>query len=87
MESIYKEPHKLKKFDFGKLSDSVTTETEDYNDPAGLKNKKFNLKNLDFTDEKNEFDPVQTDTTDSKYLFDNEDAIVVNLKGKKKNNN
>ena len=41
---------------------------------------------MDFTDERNEFDPVQTDTTDSKYLFDNEDAIVVNLKKGKKNN-
>ena len=86
LESKYKEPQKMKTFDFGRLSDSVTTETEDYNDPAGLRNKKFDLKNLDFTDERNEFDPVQTDTTDSKYLFDNEDAIVVNFKKGKKNN-
>ena len=86
LESKYKEPQKMKTFDFGRLSDSVTTETEDYNDPAGLRNKKFDLKNLDFTDERNEFDPVQTDTTDSKYLFDNEDAIVVNFKKRKKEN-
>ena len=31
----------------------------------------------------NEIDPIQTDTTDSKYLFNNSDAIVVNLKKKK----
>ena len=86
LESKYKEPQKLKNFDFGRFSDSVTTATEDYDDPAGLRNKKFDLKNLDFTDERNEFDPVQTDTTDSKYLFDNEDAIVVNFKKGKKNN-
>ena len=45
--------------------------------------EKFNPKKLNFLDDRNEFDPVQIDTTDSKYLFDNEDAIVVNLKKKK----
>jgi hypothetical protein len=79
LESKYKEPQKVKKYDFGKFSDGVTTETEDTENGK----KKFDFKNLDFMDERNEFDPVQTDTTDSKYLFDNEDAIVVNLKGKK----
>ena len=87
LESKYKEPQKTKNYDFGRFSDNVTTATEDYNDPAGLANKKFDLKNINFMDARDEFDPVQTDTTDSKYLFDNEDAIVVNLKGKKKNNN
>ncbi len=82
LESKYKEPKKIKTFDFGKYSDGVTTSTEDEADSKAK--KKFDLKNLDFTDERNEFNPVQTDTTDSNYLFDNEDAIVVNLKGKKK---
>ena len=81
LDSKYKEPKKIKTFDFGKYSDGVTTETEDTEN--GLNKKKFNLKNLDFTDERNEFNPVLTDTTDSNYLFDNEDAIVVNLKNKK----
>ena len=81
LESKYKEPHKIKKFDFGKYSDGVTTETEDDTSP-----KKFNLKNLDFHDERNEIDPIQIDTTDSKYLFDNDDAIVVNFKKNKKSN-
>lgn len=83
LESKYKEPKKIKTFDFGKYSTSVTTETEDYNDITPSK-KKFNLKNLDFKDERNEINPIQTDTTDSNYLFDNEDAIVVNLKNRKK---
>ena len=38
---------------------------------------------MNFVDERNEINPVQTDTTDSNYVFDNEDAIVVNLKNKK----
>ena len=82
LESKYKEPKKIKTFDFGKYSDGVTTETEDTEN--GLNKKKFNLKNLDFKDERNEINPVQTDTTDSNYLFDNEDAIVVNFKNRKK---
>lgn len=82
LESKYKEPRKTKIYDFGKYSDGVTTETEDTEN--GFNRKKFNPKKLDFIDERNEINPVQTDTTDSNYLFDNEDAIVVNLKNKKK---
>lgn len=85
LDSKYKEPKKIKKFDFGKYSNSVTTATEDNNDLT--QKKKFNLKNLDFIDERNEFNPIKTDTTDSNYLFDNENAIVVNLKNKKDSNN
>ena len=39
---------------------------------------------MDFMDDRNEYNPIQTDTTDSNYLFDNEDAIVINLKKDKK---
>ena len=81
LDSKYKEPKKIKTFDFGKYSDGVTTETEDTEN--GLNKKKFNLKKLNFVDERNEINPVQTDTTDSNYVFDNEDASVVNLKNKK----
>ena len=81
-ESKYKEPKKIKNFDFGKYSDRVTSDIEIEDDTPTK--KKFDLKNLDFKDERNEFDPVQTDVTDSDYLFDNEDAIVVNLNNKNK---
>lgn len=76
LESKYKEPQKIKNYDFGKFSDSITAETEDDTN----KPKKFDLKNLNFIDERDEFNPIQTDTTDSKHVFDNEDAIIVNLK-------
>ncbi len=78
LEAKYKEPQKIKNYDFGKYSDGVTTETED--DDNTNSRKKLDLKNINFNDSKNEVDPVQTDTSDSKYLFDNEDAIIVNLK-------
>ena len=43
--------------------------------------KKFNLKNYHFDDDStDEIDPIQTDDTDAKYLFNNEDAIVFNFK-------
>ena len=32
-----------------------------------------------------EFDPIQTDTKDSSFLFNNDDAIIVNIKKKRKN--
>ena len=82
LESKYKEPQKIKNYDFGKYSDGVTTETEDNTNTS----KKFDYKNVDFLDDKNEFNPIQTDSTDSKFLFDNEDAIIVNLKKGNPNN-
>ena len=82
LESKYKEPHKIKTFDFGKYSDGVTTASED--DTSDIR-KKFNPKHIDFRDDNSdEINPIQTDTTDSKYIFDNQDAIVVNLRKKKK---
>lgn len=80
LESKYKEKQKIKTFDFGKYSDGVTTATED--DTSSK--KKFDLKHLDFKDERDEINPVQTDTTDSRYLFDNDDAVVINFKRNEK---
>ena len=79
LESKYKQKQKIKIFDFGKYSDGVTTTTED-----DSSRKKFDLRNLDFKDERDEINPVQTDTTDSKYLFDNDDAVVINFKKNEK---
>ena len=78
LESKYKEHQNIKVYDFGRYSDSVTTATEDDNDTH--KRTKFNPKKLDFIDERNEINPIQTDDTDSKFLFDSDDAIIVNLK-------
>ncbi len=83
LPSKYKEPQKLKTFDFAKFN-GVSSETTTEEDTSS---KKFNLRKLDFKDDRNEFNPVQTDTTDSKYLFDNEDAIIVNLKKGNPNSN
>ncbi len=76
LSSKYKEPQKIRTYDFSKYSNSVVSSSTEEDDNR----KKFNLKNINFLDERDEFNPVQTDVTDSKYLFDNEDAIIVNLK-------
>lgn len=81
LESKYKEPHKSKTYNFEKFTDGYNSVSSDNDEET---KKKFDFKNIDFKDERNEYNPIQTDTTDSKYLFDNEEAIVVNLKKKKK---
>ena len=88
MESKYKEVQKTKKYDFTKFTGGLS-------DPNSEARKALNKKKTDYSavaasndnyDIDRETDPIKTDTSDSKYLFDNEDAIIVNLKGKKSQN-
>ena len=78
LDSKYKEKQKTKFYDFTKYSQG-SSNNEDYNNSKN----KFNLKNIDFKDDNDETDPIKMNTSDSKYLFDNSDAIIVNLKKKK----
>ena len=86
IESKYKEVQKTKKYDFTKFVSGIS----DAKSAAkkALKSKKENFAavtaNNDNYDINREFDPVQTDNSDSKYLLDNENAIIVNFKNKKK---
>lgn len=88
MEAKYKEVQKVKKYNFTKFGGSLL-------DPNSAARKALNKKKVDYAavtssndnyDIDREVDPIQTDTSDSKYLFDNEEAIIVNFKGKKKTN-
>lgn len=78
MASKYKEPHKSKNFDFAKYQSGIVNETHE---DKGIK-QGYNPKNIDFDSfgDNEEVDPVQTDVTDSEYLFNNEDAIIYNIK-------
>ena len=80
-ESFYS-PKKVKEYDFGKFIDG-DSQIEDSN-PKQKANKKPDYFNDDIP---NEVNPIQTDTSDSKFLFDNEDAIIISLKNNKKSNN
>ena len=77
LESKYKEHHKSKEYKFDKFNSGIVPE-----DVKKSRTNKFNPKNITFdtASDDEEIDPVQTDTTDSSYFFDNEDAISLNLK-------
>ena len=81
LSAKYSEDKPVKLYDFDKYNSGTPyTPEESIN-----KKPRNNLKHYHFDDNvEDEIDPINTDTTDSKYLFDNEDAIVINLK--KKNN-
>ena len=78
LESKYKEPRKSKDFNFDKFNQG-TIEEENYS-----KKDRFDPEHLNWGDLDGEIDPIQMNTSDSTYLFDNEDAIVVDLNNKKK---
>ena len=84
MAPKYKEKHKGKKYDFSKYlsSDAISDDSSEIISSE----KKFNPKKVTFRDkDTDEDDPIQANTS-SKFLLDNEDAIVVNFKKRSKNN-
>ena len=76
--SKYKEEQPIKNYNFARFTPGVVSDTTSEDHKA-----KFNPKHINFVGENDEDDPIQTDTTDSSFIFDNQDAIVVNLKKKK----
>ena len=78
----YKEKQPIKKYNFAKFTPGVANEE----DTEKLSKSKFDPKHVNFEKENEESNPVQTDTTDATFEFDNENAIIVDLKRGKKNN-
>ncbi len=55
------------------------------NEDNKVDKSKWNPKKVKFKEnDRGDVDPIQTDTTDSSYFFDNEDAISFNLGNDKK---
>lgn len=79
MGAKYKEPHKVKQFDFAKYQTGIVGE-----DIKQKHSNRFNPKEIDFDDfaGDNEIDPIQTDVTDAGALFNSEDAIVYDINKK-----
>jgi len=74
LESKYKTPHKSKKYNFSKYVTAIENSNEKE------EKYKWDPKKVKFKpDESGDVNPIQTDTTDSSYFFDNEDAISFNL--------
>lgn len=75
LESRYKEPQKIKTYNFGKYANGVSTSTEGEDHSS----KKFDLKHLNFSsnpDNPNDMEPIQNNTSDLSYKFDDENAIT-----------
>lgn len=78
LSASYFEKKAVKEYNFDKFNMNSYAAAEDN---ESSKAKKTNLKNYHFDDDiTDEVNPINTDTSDSKYLFDNEDAIVFDLK-------
>ena len=75
----YKEEQPIKTYNFSKFTPGMATE-ENKEDSAKAK---FDPKHVNFVDNRDEINPIQTDTTDATFEFDNENAIVVNFRKKK----
>jgi len=70
METKYKEPHKIKEFNFTKFTSGITTSEPEH------KTNKFDLRNINFNanpENPNDMEPIQGNNTP--YDYDNEDAI------------
>ena len=76
MDAKYKEKHTDKKYDFEKFTNGIAEDAEP-------KKKKSNSWKDDPEYEKDingDIDPIKTDNNDTKFLYDNEDAVVYDLK-------
>lgn len=73
LETRYKEKQKIKTYNFSRFSNENQTTSDENGKP------KFDLKNINFNSNPknpNDMDPIQTNTSDLNYKFDNEDAIT-----------
>ena len=71
-----RKPRTEKTYDFEKFTSGIAEEADSKKKTSSSwkSTTKFN------EDPNGDIDPIQMDITDSKFLFDNEDAIVYNLK-------
>ena len=88
IESKYKVEQKTKTYDFSKFTNGITSSEKAAKRILNSTKGNFTAATAsnDNYDLNSENDPISTDTSDSKYLFDNENAIVVNLKKKNATN-
>ena len=76
LASKYKEKHHSKTYNFARFINELSVKSQ--------KNKpeKFIPKKIEFTGEHN-VDPIKTDTTDLDFIFENDDAVIFDIKKKK----
>ena len=80
LASKYHEVQSSKKYNFNKFSNSPTTENVE---GETKKKQKFDLKNISFDSDINgDTDTIKNNTTDSRFFFDNDDAIIFDIRRK-----
>lgn len=80
LPSKYKEVQETKTFNFTKFTPGMYSE-----DKKERKSNRFDYKSIDFDTADDDVDPIQSDSSTSKFLLNNEDAISFDLSGNKKN--
>ena len=76
LESKYKERQKIKTYNFSKFTNGIINKDSESNRNS---KPKFDLKHINFNENPNnpnDMDPIQNNTNNLKYTFDNEDAIT-----------
>lgn len=76
MDAKYKEQHADKKYDFEKFTNGIAEDPE----PKKKKSKSWKSDTNFNEDSNGDVDPIQMNNTDTKFLFDNEDGVVFDLK-------
>lgn len=84
LDSKYQEEQNVKTYNFSKFTKTNLDDSHDDENNSKKKKHKFNPKEIDFSDDFNEIDPIQTDTS-SEFLFNNDSAIVFDMKNNNNN--
>ena len=85
LEAKYKEPKKLKEYNFEKFTNGITDNPNKVAFTSKLRgNFAAATSANDHNTSSSETDPIKTDVTDSKYFLDNDDAIIFDLNNPKK---
>lgn len=76
MDAKYKEPHTDKKYDFERFTNGIAEDPE----PKKKKSKSWKTETNFNEDPNGDIDPIQMNDNDTKFLLDNKDAVVFDLK-------
>ncbi|NLC87260.1 MAG: TraM recognition domain-containing protein [Clostridiaceae bacterium] len=76
VDAKYKEKQSIKKYDFERFTNGIAEDPE----PKKKKTKSWKDETNFDTDANGDVNPIQMDNTDTKFLFDNEDSVVFDLK-------
>lgn len=80
MPSKYKEKHPSKSYNFGKFTSGISSDDTDTKS-SNRRSSKFGTPHFDdMVNENDEIDPIMMNNSDTKFLYDNEDAIIFDLK-------